>query len=134
MKKNWVINCKQKWQKFTDWKGWKRVYYFAIFATLALPTYAVVYAIVFFLCENCLSSNSDYGNRSAVFSLIKMSILWLVIFVSVIKSIIRYFYKIFLCPTVIVFYIFLSPYIFMLESSIIRKIDPPVIIIPKSPN
>jgi len=134
MKKNWVINCKQKWQKFTDWKGWKWVYYFAIFATLALPTYAVVYAIVFFLCENCLSSNSDYGNRSAVFSLIKMSILWLVIFVSVIKSKIRYFYKIFLCPTVIVFYIFLSPYIFMLESSIIRKIDPPVIIIPKSPN
>jgi len=129
-----MLNYKEKWQIFTDWKSWKWIYYFTIFATLALPTYAIVYAIVFFLCENCLSSNSDYGNRSAVFSLIKMSILWLIIFVLVIKSKIRYFYKIFLCPTVIVLYIFLSPYIFMLESSIIRKIDSPVIIIPKSSN
>jgi hypothetical protein len=129
-----MFNNKEKWQEFTDWKGWKWVYYFTIFATLALPTYAVGYAIVFFLCENCLSSHSDYGNRIAILSLIKMTVLCLVIFVSVIKPKIRYFYKIFLGPTIIVFYIFLSPYIFMLESSIFRKIDPPIIIIPKSPN
>lgn len=40
MKKNWVINCKQKWQKFTDWKWWKWVYYllllFAIFIAVLL--------------------------------------------------------------------------------------------------
>ena len=133
---NYMFNNKEKWQRFSDWKGWKWVYYFTILSTLALPTYVLGYAIVFFLCENCLSSHSDYGTRSAVVNIIEMSILWLVIFASIIKPKIRYFYKIFLGPAVIVFYIFLSPHIFMLESNILRKIDPypPVIIIPKSLN
>ena len=128
-----MIDYRKKWHEFTEWKGWKWVYYFIIFATLVLPTYSIVYAIVFFLCENCLSSNSDYGNRSAIFSLIEMSALYLVIFALIIKPQIKSFYKIFMCTAIIIFYILLSPYVFMLKSSIVRKIDPPVIIIPKSP-
>ena len=105
-----MLNYKQKWQEFTNWKGWKWVYYFELICFLAIAIYSLGTAIFFSIYKD-FPLNGKANPTDMIYIGIIIFISCLAGMLSVFFLKIKNFYKIILIPIVFMGLILLESYL-----------------------
>lgn len=105
-----MSNYKEKGRKFTNWKGWKWVYYFELICFLSVAIYSLGTAIFFSIYKDySLSGKTSPTDMVYIGLVVFIPCLVSALFVFFIK--ISNFYKVILMPTIFIGLIALEFYL-----------------------
>lgn len=107
---NYMFNNKEKWQRFTDWKGWKWVYYLKLVFFLFVAIYSLG-STIFFSIYKDYSLSGKTSPADMVFIGLVVFIPCLISLLSALFIKISNFYKVILMPTIFIGLILLEFYL-----------------------
>ena len=123
-----MLKVKSQLQRIVDWKGWRWVYYCEMLMLILYAIFHISYAVLFFICHNCLISFADYGSRSATFFLTEIVAFGLIIFLSTAK-LESHFYKMLMLFFVVIIYFLTMSYRHVVWVEFLTRNDPKPIFI-----
>lgn len=98
-----MLNYKQKWQEFTDWKGWKLIYFIGLALLVGVILYSLGVVVYYSVCgEKCSYTYEKWGSKEEVYSAIMILFIALPAFFTALFCKFSYFKKVLVVPLILI--------------------------------
>ena len=98
-----MFNCKEKWQGFSDWKGWKLIYCIGLFLLVGVISYLLGVIGYYSICgDKCSYTDGKWGSKEEVYSAIMILFVTLPAFFTALCCKFSYFAKVLIVPLILI--------------------------------